>query len=281
MTPRISVLINTLNEEANLPYCLQSVCSWADEIVVVDMHSDDATVAVAETYGARVFTHERLGYVEPARAFAIAQATGEWLLILDADEMIPAPLSRKLRMIACEDAVDVVSIPRLNYMFGDPLMHSGCGPNQDRQMRFFRREMLHTETTIHSSHNLVPGARVLNLTYQAGYALVHFAYLDFTQFIDKLNRYTSIEATQAIAEGLRLSPVRAVAHAALTFIGRYVYPFGFRDGWRGLYLSLFMAGYRLAIYAKATERVRVGARDDVQERYWREAERLLAEYSVP
>jgi glycosyltransferase involved in cell wall biosynthesis len=83
------VVINTLNEERRLPYALRSVQDWVDEIVVVDMHSDDKTVEIAEAFGARIFTHERVGYADPARAFAFARATGDWILILDADELVP------------------------------------------------------------------------------------------------------------------------------------------------------------------------------------------------
>ena len=86
---RISVVINTLNEERRLPYALRSVQDWVDEIVVVDTHSDDKTVEIAEEFGARIFTHERVGYADPARAFAFARATGDWILILDADELVP------------------------------------------------------------------------------------------------------------------------------------------------------------------------------------------------
>src|SRR5450759_4249900 len=110
MTVSISVVINTLNEEANIAYALRSVRTWVDEIVVVDMHSDDRTREVAETYGARVYLHDRVGYVEPARRFALAKATGDWILILDADELIPPRLARRLSDIAAAGQADVVSI---------------------------------------------------------------------------------------------------------------------------------------------------------------------------
>ena len=89
---KISVLINTLNEEAHLPACLESV-RWADELVLVDMHSTDRTVAIAESAGCRVFQHDRMGYVEPARNFAIAQANHPWVLVLDADERVSPGLA--------------------------------------------------------------------------------------------------------------------------------------------------------------------------------------------
>src|SRR5262245_29586580 len=103
MAPGISVVINTRNEEKNLPHALRSVRPWVDEIIVVDMCSEDRTVEIARSFGAKTFPHEPLGYCEPARAFALGQATQPWVLILDADEMVPAPLSRALRSAAAGD----------------------------------------------------------------------------------------------------------------------------------------------------------------------------------
>src|SRR3989344_399647 len=86
---RISVVINTLNEEKNLPRALSSVKNFADEVVVVDMKSKDNTQVLARNYGAKVYEHEQSGYVEPARNFAISKATSDWIFILDADEEVP------------------------------------------------------------------------------------------------------------------------------------------------------------------------------------------------
>jgi GT2 family glycosyltransferase len=102
------------------------------------------------------------------------QATGDWILLLDADELVPAPLSERLRQIASDDEYDVVAVPRLNYLFGSPVWHTGWGPTQDRQKRFFRRGAVAARPTIHDYLEIQPGARVLRLGYQEGSALIHF-----------------------------------------------------------------------------------------------------------
>jgi len=130
MRQKISVVINTLNEERNLPYALRSVHSWADEIIVVDMYSEDCTVEIAKQYGATVYFHERIAAFDGARQFAIEQASNEWILVLDADELVPKPLSRTCLDIVASEQFDVVIIPRLNFLLGAPLMHSGWGPDQ-------------------------------------------------------------------------------------------------------------------------------------------------------
>ncbi|MCA1668798.1 MAG: glycosyltransferase family 2 protein [Thermomicrobia bacterium] len=256
-----------------------SVQSWVDEIVVVDMHSDDRTVAIAESFGARVYTHARVGFADPARAFAIAQCTGEWILILDADELVPAPTSRILQALARAGNYDVIRIPWLNYISGSPLMHTGWGPDQEKHDRFFRKGFLEATAEVHRFLQPTPTARILELPYRPEHVIVHFNCRDVTEFIDKLNHYTTIEATQALARGERSTPARALFQALKTFFGRYIYPKGYRDGWRGFYFSLFMACYRLMIHAKLEELRRIGARDEMEARYQEEAERLLTAYA--
>jgi glycosyltransferase involved in cell wall biosynthesis len=275
--PRISVVVHTLNEERNLPFCLRSVRPWVDEIVVCDMHSDDRTPEIAREFGAHVVTHERAGYADPARAFAVAQAHGDWILVLDADELVPEPLSRRLRELADAGEADVVRLPRLNYHLGAPLRHTGWGPRQDRLPRFFRRGAVTYSPDIHS--HPVPSGRQLDLPYRDREAIVHFNYLDCAHFLEKLNVYTSIEARQARARRRSHSFGQAMRSAGREFLVRYFYRKGFLDGWRGFYLSLFMVFYRLATYAKLKELEAAGDRAVIDARYRAEAERWLQGYA--
>lgn len=274
---RISVVINTLNEEHRLPYALRSVQGWADEIVVVDMHSDDKTVEIAEAFGARVFTHERVGYVEPARAYAVARATGDWILILDADELVPPRLARRLRDVAAGDEADVVDIPRLNFLLGAPLAWTGWGPSQDRHQRFFRRGWAEPTTVIHASPRMRQGARVLRLAPDEGLAMIHFNYTDVAQFIEKLNAYTTIEAGAGAGVALSARRIRVIRETIREFTNRFFRYRGYRDGWRGFYLAGLMAFYRFAVYAKQQERRSIGTREDVEGTYRAEAERWLSD----
>jgi len=278
MTPTISAVINTLNEESNIAFALRSIRPWVDEIVVVDMHSEDTTVDIAQEFGAKVFLHQRMGFADPARAYALEQATGDWVLILDADEVVPPALSRELTRIARDDAADVVEIPRLNHLLGAPMMHTRWGPRQDTHFRFFKRGCLNTTATVHNYLHPLPRARVLKLRYQPGLAIVHFNYLDSEQFVDRLNRYTKIEAEQAFARGERTTPVGAFIKAGGEFARRYVWAGGWRDGWRGFYLSLFMAFYRLVKAAKLREMSDFGDREIVRARYREQAEQALQGY---
>jgi glycosyltransferase involved in cell wall biosynthesis len=281
MKPRISAVLNTLNEEKSLPFALRSVQPWADEIVVVDMYSDDRTVDIAREFGAKVFFHERAGFADPARAFALKQASGDWILVLDADEMIPFPLSKALVGIARSGSADVVGIPMLPYLLGAPLMHTNCGPRQGTLLRFFKKGHVKATGTIHNYLHLVPGSRVLKLDYEPGVAIVHFAYLDSQDFMEKLDRYTSIEAKQALERGERITPLGALLRAAKEFGGRYIKGRGFQDGWRGFYVTLFYTFYEIVAAAKLQELNALGNREGVELRYRQEAEGILKAYGEP
>jgi glycosyltransferase involved in cell wall biosynthesis len=278
--PRISAVINTLNEEQNLPYALRSLLPWIDEIVVVDMHSEDRTVEIAREFGARVYDHPRTGFVEPARAFAVARATGDWVIVLDADEMIPRALSDALVEIARDDRADVVRIPRLNYMLGAPMMYSRCGPTQDSPVRFFRPSFLTLTEEIHRGARPAKNSRVLHLPYKSGQAIVHFANIDFTDIIDRINRYTTVEAEQTPTPQKPPNVLRAMEQATKTFFRYYLTGKGYRDGWRGFCVSVANVLYSLLIYAKLAEVYANGPREAVRSSYRMEAERLILEYGM-
>lgn len=274
----VSVVINTLNEERNLPFALRSVAGWAQEIVVCDMHSGDRTVEIAQAYGAKVCTFERMGFADPARAFAIGQAGCEWVLVLDADELIPEPLSQDVAALVASGGADAYRLPRLNYLLGVPLEQLGWGPDRDAQLRLFKKSAVDVTSQIHSFFHPKPGARVETRRYAPGHAIVHFNYVDLSHFIEKLNRYASIEAQQAFARGERASFRKAVVSAGREWAARWVRNQGWRAGWRGVYLTAMMSMYRLATYGKLTELQTGNSHDEVLARYRDEAERLLSSY---
>jgi hypothetical protein len=155
----------------------------------------------------------------------------------------------------------------------------GWGPRQDSHPRFFKRNKIDTlNPRIHSGIHPVQGARVLTLPYQGKIALHHFSYIDCAHFIEKLNRYTTIEAQQAFERGEHASMAKAVRQALLEFIYRYIRDRGYRDGWRGFYLCGFMAMYRWTTSAKLQELHTTGGRDKIIEMYHVAAEEIIAGY---
>lgn len=277
--PKISVLINTLNEEQNLPYALRSVKPWADEIVVVDMYSDDRTVEIARDFGAKVYFHDRIVEFELARRTAIDQASNEWMFFLDADEIVPPKLARRLLEIVSDNKFDVVKVPRLNYFVGHPMYFSGWGPDEDKQFRLFRRGKLSARAKMHDHIELSEGASILELSSSLDGVIVHFSYVDFEQFIYKLNRYTTIHAHQSVDLGERPTVLNALFRATKRFLGHYLIRKGYKDGWRGIYLALLMFLYEITTHAKSTQLTKIGDNRAIREFYGKEANKIIAEYS--
>jgi glycosyltransferase involved in cell wall biosynthesis len=270
----------TLNEEDNIRNAIRSVCEWANEIVVLDMHSDDRTADIACELGARVFLHDRVAAFDGARADAVSHATGEWILLLDADEMIPQPLSCLLMKLAEEGDADVFKVPRLTHIHGCPVWFTGWGPDQDKQIRLFRRGKVILSARIHGFIQPMPGARVEVMTFRDGLAIQHFSYIDTADFIERLNRYTTVEAEQAFERRQHAGKVKAILHTFLEFSNRYIRRRGYRDGWRGFYLSGLYAMYRYTVYAKLQELYSTGGRQNIIKMDSNIADKLLARYDL-
>jgi (heptosyl)LPS beta-1,4-glucosyltransferase len=243
---KISVVINTLNEEKNLPRAITSIRDIADEIIVVDMHSDDKTQDVARSLGAKVYEHERTGYVEPARNFAIEKASGGWILILDADEQVPDSLAEKIKEIIGKPEADFFRLPRKNIIFAKWIRHSRWWP--DYNIRFFKKGFVSWSEIIHS----IPTTKGVgcDLPASEANAIVHHHYDSVEQYIDRLNRYTTHHSKLLIKGGYKFNWKDAIKEPASEFLGRYFQEEGYKDGIHGLALSLLQSFSELTMYLK-------------------------------
>lgn len=242
----ISVIINTLNEGKNIATALDSVKDFADEIIVVDMHSDDNTREIAKKYGAKVYKHERTGYVEPARNYAISKAKEDWILILDADEEIPKSLGNKLKALAEDDKYDYYAIPRKNIVFGKWLQHSRWWP--DYNIRFFKKGKITWDSTIHS----VPmtNGKGYDLPVSEDMAIVHHHYESIEQYIERLNRYTSKQAESKKKDGYVFNWKDILSKPSGEFLSRYFFGQGYKDGLHGLAVASLQAFSEMVLYLK-------------------------------
>ena len=243
---KISVVINTLNEEKNLPRALASVKSFADEIVVVDMKSDDKTVEIAKKAGAKVYEYKRGGYVEPFRNYAISKATGEWILILDADEQISKALVKKLKEIVQKPKADYYRLPRKNIIFGKWIKHSRWWP--DYNIRFFRKGFVSWSEIIHSVP--ITQGKGLDLQVREDFAIIHYHYDSIEQFVERMNRYTSEHAKLRAKDGYKFSWKDLIKKPTEEFLSRYFYGEGYKDGLHGLVLAGLQAASEFILYLK-------------------------------
>jgi glycosyltransferase involved in cell wall biosynthesis len=250
MMSTISAVINTRNEETNIRYCLESV-KWCDEIIVVDMESEDRTVAIAREYTDKIYSHPKVLAFDIARRFAVEKASCDWILLIDADELVPKELSIELRNISRKDDTDAVMTPYKNFLLGAWNKYTGWWP--DYHCRFFRKEMMNFSEQIHNFLHLDKSARKAFLPAEEQYAIHHFAYRDAFQFIDKMNRYTTIEAAQLQQKNNKFSNIKMIAAASCTFVRRYIFMKGYKDGPRGLFVSIMLAMYRMLTFIKLWE----------------------------
>lgn len=251
--PLISVVVNTLNEEDNLPRCLKSVQSLADEIVVVDMYSDDRTRKIARKFGARVFLHKKVGYVEPARNFAIGKARGKWVLVLDADEKVTPSLAKRLREIVTKrsENVDFVLIPRKNIIFGKWIQNSRWWP--DYLPRFFKQGKVIWPKQIHQKPELK--GNIYTLPDAERYALTHYNYESLEQFLERSWRYAEVRAEELVKENkYRLSVGDLVLKPTGEFLSRLFSGEGYKDGIHGLALAILQSYSTALIYLKVWEK---------------------------
>jgi len=272
---KLSIVIVTHNEEANIGRTLQSVQPLVKdgqgEIIVVDSASTDHTVGIAESYGAKVFIEEWKGYAAQKNS-AIDKATGEWILSLDADESLEPEFAKLvanesspprigsadwcLTMVLAGKAGTNLQLmkgepagfwfPRKNFFLGRWIKHGGFWP--DRKLRMFRRGKGRVKDALVQETVEVEGN-----TLTREHALVHHSYPALADYIDHMNRYSSLGAEMAVARGQRGNLINIVLRPFFTFIYNYFFRLGFLDGREGLLLHLYHAAYVSWKYAKVWE----------------------------
>jgi glycosyltransferase involved in cell wall biosynthesis len=284
----LSVVIITHNEEANLGRMLESVkplvSDGKGEIIVVDSGSTDRTVEIAKSFGANVFVEEWKGYAAQKNS-AIDKATGNWILSLDADEEVSSGLAneiaaaladqrrhenlqgvpdseanrlRGILQVQGESGIPLTRftfgywLPRKNLFLGRWMKHGGFWP--DPKLRLFRRGTgLFENRAVHEDVKLEGPDADLQET------LVHHSYPTLSDYVEHMNRYSSLGAKMVVAERkgrVRFSVINIVLRPLATFLYNYIFRLGFLDGREGLLLHLYHAVYVSWKYAKAWERSR-------------------------
>ncbi|MBI3103827.1 glycosyltransferase family 2 protein [Candidatus Daviesbacteria bacterium] len=245
----ISTVVVTFNEAGLLKDCLASVVQESDEIVILDLGSEDDTLKIAKSLQAKIFTHARVEYVEGVRDFAVAKAKGDWILVLDPDERMTPNLWKKLKEIISDDKYVAVKIPRKNIFFGHWIAHTNWWP--DQHVRFFKKGKVSWLPKIHL-YPKVDG-QVLELSATEDLAMVHYGYQSVNQFINRQSRYATIKAQNLYDEGMRFSWVSFFGNPVREFLVRYIRHLGFLDHFYGFALTYLMMVYQIEVQIKLWE----------------------------
>lgn len=246
---RLSVIIITKNEVANIEDCLRSV-AFADEVIVLDSGSTDGTVEVARKLGATVHVSDWSGF-GPQKNKALALATCDWVLSLDADERVSPQLQMEIQAVVSNDGAgkDAWEIPRLTQFCGQWIHH--CGWTPDYVLRLFRRgsaqftdDLLHERVVVTHGSSSGRATNIARLKTQ----LLHFSFPTPAHHWRKVEQYSLLWAQQRHAAGKRTSMWRAAGAAFVTFIRSYFFRLGVLDGAMGFALCVAQAQGAFAKY---------------------------------
>lgn len=244
----ITALVITHNEEANIDACLRSL-AFATALLVVDSGSTDNTCAIARSLGATVEYHPWAGYAEQ-KNYAHTLVKTDWVLSIDADERVSPELREEilglLNALPPNSPVVAYRIPIRDWMFGK-FVRYGSWPHQ-RHIRLYRSGKVRWVGTVHEWQEIDGPIDSLSQP------ILHYSHTTIGKFIEKLNKYTELEAQAMFAQGQRVSLTAAVLGAVRAFLGQYVRLQGFRDGGHGLILAVLMAVYYFVARAKLWSR---------------------------
>lgn len=254
----ISVVINTYNSSRLLAKVLDTVSDF-DEIIVCDMESTDNTVEIAKKHGAKVVTFPKGKYdhCEPARNYAISQATYEWVFVVDSDELVPEDLRKFLYKFTIKAAKDPslkgLYIPRKNYII-DRFRKSKY---PDYKLRFFAKGSadwpaeIHSEPIIQGRISKIPGNK-------KNMAIVHIP-RTLNEMVDRINRVSTIEMEKN--RGKKVTFFHILMVPTMRFIDSYFVKGAFRSGVAGLIISVNNSVedfYRLAKIYENNVRHKIG-----------------------
>lgn len=239
---KLSVVLATHNEERNIKKCLDGIESLADEIVIVDGSSDDKTVQIAKQFGARIKITTNKQNFHINKQLAIDMAQKDWILQLDADEIVPEDLRKEVRSVIDTKKTDVNGywIPRKNWFLGRFLMKGGQYP--DYTIRLYKngkgklpQKDVHEQAVVEGKKGYLKNA------------LYHYPYKDFGEYFKKWNRYTDLMAVQYKERSESKNIFQKIFDAtgfmffkpSHWFITTYIRHKGFMDLWPGFVFCLF------------------------------------------
>ncbi|MFH1699250.1 MAG: glycosyltransferase family 2 protein [Candidatus Zixiibacteriota bacterium] len=239
---KISAILITKNEEANIERCLQSV-SWTDEIVIVDSHSTDQTIEIAQKYGARIYSPEWTGFGQ-AKQYALDKATGDWILSIDADEEISFTLKNEiLQLLENDPPNDGYYIPRKTQFLGKWILFSGWYP--DYVLRLFKKcSGRFTDVLVHEK------VEVDGQTGRLHNPMMHYSYPTLEDYLRKLDQYSTLGAEELFKRGQKCSPYFLAIKPPFSFLRKLVFQKGWRDGWEGFLIAYLTSTGTLLKYAK-------------------------------
>ena len=244
MNTKLSVFVTTFNNAPTLESCLRSV-AWADEIVIVDSYSTDATVRIAQEHGCKVTQHEFLGYGKQ-KQLALEQTSHPWVLLLDADEMLSKPSAEEIQGILMNGPeAEGYELPRQEQVFWRVASSAV-------RMNFYLRLFDKTKGRM-SDMPIHAAPKVRGKIRRLRHPFFHFAETDIHTKVEKINAYSSGLVEEKISTGVRANPLMMIVYPPFFFIRSFLFKRAFLNGWAGFIASCVSAFYVFLKYAKLYE----------------------------
>lgn len=247
---KLSIVISAYNEQRKIRACLASA-KFADEIIFLDNSSTDKTVKIAREFTKKVYIQPNdPTKIDLQKNLGIQKATGDWILILDADEEVSSELAKEIKKLIDTEQNEYNGfwVPRKNIIFGKWIQHSGWYP--DFQLRLFRKGKGKYEKA-HYHEPIAVNGETSRLTQH----LVHHNYEHVGQFLYKsLQVYAINEAEDLIRSGYRFNYRDAIRLPFKEFLSRYFAREGYKDGFHGMMLALLMGFYHFIIFTYIWEK---------------------------
>ncbi len=247
----LAVVMMTKNEEQRLAHCLDQVKGWADEIVIIDDESADRTLEVARRYTDKVFVHKSHDNHDAQWNYGSEKASSEWILHIDADEIVPAALKSAIdQRLAQTDGVNAYDLWRQNFFLGRPMRHGGW--RHKHRILFRRAKSRCAGQGIHVKLQVEGKVSFLDAEIE------HYPFSNLAQFIDRQNHYTSVDAGVLLKEKGKL-PWKEVRRQMVfrplkLFWKSYVKQGAWRDGPVAFYFAVLFAYFHHALWAKYWEK---------------------------
>ena len=240
----VSVVVLTKNEEACIAECLESV-AWADEIIVVDDESTDATVSIVNKYTDKVFL-KKMDVEGRHRNWAYVKARNAWVLSLDADEKVTEELREQIKTAIASQEYAAFDIPLRNYIGTYWVRYGGWYPAN--KVRLFQKDKFkYEEVEVH------PRVHIDGACGHLTADIIHKGYPDLEHFLNSVNRQSTLEAVKWINTNRKMSLGRALWRTIDRFFRRLIGKKGYKDGLYGFVIAYFDSLYQFISYAKYRE----------------------------
>lgn len=237
----ITAIVLTNDEEQNIGRCLKSLL-WCDEILVVDDYSEDDTISIAKQYGAKIYKRNLANNFAEQRNFGLEKASHDWVLFVDADEVVPFSLQDEILVVVADTNKNAFFLQRRDILWGRTMKHGESGSVQ--LIRLARKNAGKWKGKVHE--RWVINGQVGR--FQSG--LIHYPHQSIGQFISDVNYYTDLRAEELFYQKKQVFTWEIILYPKFKFIQNYFVKVGFLDGFPGFMTAIIMSFHSFLVRAK-------------------------------